>query len=206
MNSKADQYWQDFYRENNLIPTEPSPFAHYVLQDIRKRNIKIVGQSLLDVGCGNGRDSTFFAENGFSVTALDRNVKIEHSNIKFHQGSAENFNFEKFDVIYCRFVFHAMTESDFDKFLKRIKDTSHTAIVYGETRGTEGINDQDKAATNFRSSIGEEHFRMLYSRDYLEHKISKLFKIIDFQSGAGFARYKDDNPVCHRIVFTGQQK
>ncbi len=30
--------------------------------------------TLLDLGCGNGRNSLFFAENGFKVTAFDKNI------------------------------------------------------------------------------------------------------------------------------------
>ena len=47
------------------MPTTPSPFATWVADRLEPR------QHILDVGCGNGRDSVYFAEQGHRVTALD---------------------------------------------------------------------------------------------------------------------------------------
>ncbi|WP_340300714.1 class I SAM-dependent methyltransferase [Roseobacter sp. HKCCD5988] len=205
MINESDKYWQDFYKKNSYIPTGPSAFSQYVLRDIRERIPNWKGCSLLDVGCGNGRDSTYFAQNELNVTAIDRNIQVQNPIFQFYKASAEKFDFKGFDNIYCRFVFHAMTEQAFDEFLEQLYYSAPTAVIYGETRGTEGVTDQDKSATNFQSSIGEKHFRMLYSRDYLENKIKRMFNIIELKSGRNFAIHGDDNPVCHRIIFSRKQ-
>ncbi|HLF20704.1 MAG TPA: methyltransferase domain-containing protein, partial [Bacteroidota bacterium] len=48
-------------------PFKPDPFVKKALKYLPR-----VGQ-LLDVGCGEGADTVFFAKKGFAVTALDKN-------------------------------------------------------------------------------------------------------------------------------------
>ena len=66
-NRKHLRHWGDFYRSRrrDRVPTTPSPFATWVADQLEPR------QHVLDVGCGNGRDSVHFAEQGHRVTALD---------------------------------------------------------------------------------------------------------------------------------------
>lgn len=53
------------YYERDLIIKAPSPFAQAVLSDMLIR-----GGDILELGCGNGRDSIFFAKHGLRVTAI----------------------------------------------------------------------------------------------------------------------------------------
>ena len=43
------------------------------------------GKSILELGCGNGRDSFYFAKNGLNVTAIDASnaviEKLQNRNI-----------------------------------------------------------------------------------------------------------------------------
>ena len=48
-------YWDNFYIKKNKI--KESSFARFVLNKVRKGRMK---KSLIDIGCGNGRDSIFF--------------------------------------------------------------------------------------------------------------------------------------------------
>ncbi len=47
------KYWDNFYK--NFLIKKESPFARFVHKKIKKKINKI-----LDVGCGNGRDTFFF--------------------------------------------------------------------------------------------------------------------------------------------------
>ena len=47
------EYWEKYYQDNKL-PFEPSDFSKYVVSKINKNS------RLIDLGCGNGRDSLFF--------------------------------------------------------------------------------------------------------------------------------------------------
>ena len=63
-------YWDNFYIKKNKI--KESSFARFVLSKVKKGKIK---KSLIDIGCGNGRDSIFFSKNNFCVTGIDISKK-----------------------------------------------------------------------------------------------------------------------------------
>ena len=48
-------------------PFKPDPLVKKAIRFLPR------GRQLLDVGCGEGADSAFFARRGFTVTAIDRN-------------------------------------------------------------------------------------------------------------------------------------
>ena len=56
-------YWNNFYKKFNL--KKPSLFAKFVLKKLKKNSL------LLEVGCGNGRDTFFFLKNNIRCTAYD---------------------------------------------------------------------------------------------------------------------------------------
>ena len=63
-------YWDNFYIKKNKI--KESSFARFILGKVGKKGIK---KSLIDIGCGNGRDSIFFSKNNFRVTGIDISQK-----------------------------------------------------------------------------------------------------------------------------------
>ena len=61
-------YWDEYYKKD-AAPSFPSPFAEYVANKLSTK------QNILEIGCGNGRDSKFFSSKGHHVTGLDRSGK-----------------------------------------------------------------------------------------------------------------------------------
>ena len=57
-------YWNRYYQDG-LCPMDPSPFARYAATLVEP------GRTLVDLGCGNGRDALYFASLGLSVIAID---------------------------------------------------------------------------------------------------------------------------------------
>ena len=61
--------WSRFYRDHATeIPTDPTPYA-------RSLTGQVGGSTVVDIGCGNGRDVTFLARNGASVIGLDISLR-----------------------------------------------------------------------------------------------------------------------------------
>ena len=56
---KKNNYWNNFYLKFKL--SKPTKFAIFV----RKNFVKSGKKKLIDIGCGNGRDSFFFSKKGF---------------------------------------------------------------------------------------------------------------------------------------------
>lgn len=118
-------------------PFKPDPLAAKALRYLKN------GKKLLDVGCGEGADSVFFAKKGFQVTAIDNN-KIylsrlrafisanDLTNISTKYGDVINYHYRKnfYDVINCLLVGCCMKRSDFEKLLITLKRTvKKTGII-----------------------------------------------------------------------------
>lgn len=111
-------------------PFEADPLARKTLRYLKDRNY------LLDVGCGEGADSVFFAKKGFGVTAIDSNkiylsrlrafiADKECTNISVKCGDVIDFPYRQnfYDVINCLLVGCCMKRSDFDRLLITLKQT-----------------------------------------------------------------------------------
>lgn len=112
-------------RASNEVCTAPE--MHYITQ--RLGNIK--GKRLLDVGCGLGEASVYFAILGADVTSsdlsqgmLDATTRLAQANgvsVKQHVASAEDMQLSpdaKFDIIYAGNLLHHV---DIEETITRIK-------------------------------------------------------------------------------------
>lgn len=100
-------------------------------------------KSLLDIGCGEGADSVFFAMKGFQVSAIDNNkiylIRLrtfirdkELTNISIKHGDVIDYRYRQnfYDVINCILVGCCMKRSDFEKLLITLKQTvKKTGII-----------------------------------------------------------------------------
>jgi len=80
--------------------------------------------------------------------------------------------------------------------LKYMKENSY---IFIETRSSRGITKEEKKETNFKSSIGDAHFRMLYSLKYLVKKFD-AFNIIYSRESSGLAPFRGDDPYIIRMI------
>ena len=197
MSNINNKYWVDFYSETK-VPTKHSMFSEYLLKEISNLNV----DRIIDIGCGNGRDSSFFIKSGYKCEGVDL-----YTNQNKYLGNSLNkvdaIEIElKANIYYARFFFHTIKEDILDIFLKNINKTmDQNSTFYFETRSTRGITNDVKSETNFKSSIGEKHFRMLYSLEYLKSKLENTFNVIYIEESNDFAVYKTDKPYVIRAKF-----
>jgi len=75
--------WDKVYSDDTaFFGEEPSVFAQMCYIDFKKHGVN----KILELGCGQGRDTIFFASKGFEVLAIDASkVAIENLNQKIKQ-------------------------------------------------------------------------------------------------------------------------
>ena len=107
-------YYDDKYRADEYYwGKQPSSLARIFLQKFPPHE----GQTLIDIGCGEGRDSIFFARNGYQVTGFDFSMDgIKKSQtwaeklnlpIEFFQADINQYRFEKScDVVFASGALH----------------------------------------------------------------------------------------------------
>lgn len=207
MNDKV--YWSNYYLENNK-PTEPSTFAKFVIDKLDKN------KTLIELGCGNGRDSVFFSKQGLNVIAVDQvdneikflNEHYSDDNLNFvcddftnlKESKSDLINNSDFDYIYSRFTFHSIKESCEDRTLDWISKNLNNGIFLLEARS---INDPmfklGKALSDNENFTN--HYRRYMDLDIFCKKLeSRNFEILYKIEDKDLAPYKDDNPYVIRII------
>lgn len=198
-------YWDTFYEKNKLTNL-PSSFAIFCLENFE------IKQTLLDVGCGNGRDSFFFLENKINVIGVDNSEEIikdnllrSNDNINFIWQNIIDLNIKSFknnvSTIYSRFFVHSLSENDESVFFsKAYKILPKKGLFLFEART---VNDP---MYGIGESLGGDAFSNGHYRRFLRvkettDKIVKLgFKILFLEGNKTDAWYKDDHAVVLRIV------
>ena len=202
-------YWDNFYQKKIKI-SKPSSFAKFIVKRLKKN------KTLLDIGCGNGRDTFYFNRKGLSVVGIEKSkiavknnkkilVKKKIKNINFlniNIFSKKFENLEKFDYVYLRFVIHAISKKVENKLLKNLsKITKKNSIVFFEFRTTKDqLFKRGKILSKYERLTN--HYRRFIEFDDFIKTLNKLknFKILYKFEKKGLAKYKDDNPVLGRII------
>ncbi len=203
--NRDTEYWNTYYakKPDNLFP---SLFAKSIIEKLEKKG------TLLELGCGNGRDSIFFIENGLQVTAIDAS---EEAICKLNEMYSDRAEFvcgdfvclpqiftNKFCYCYSRFSIHAIDKKQEMEVVKNVyrvlKDEGLFLIevrsvndeIYG--KGVEVAKD---------SYVYEKHFRRFIRRNELEEELKKVgFEIAYSEEKRGFAPFKGEDPKVIRII------
>ncbi len=138
--SDAEAFWNRVYAGRTIAVTDDDrpviETAHATFGDLN-------GRRLLDVGCGNGSSSIFFAERGACVTALDtsqtgitalRRYCDEHGVTGVEPLCASAFDIADlgpFDFIYGAMILHHLEPfPDFVEVLRRALKPEGKAFFY----------------------------------------------------------------------------
>ena len=120
-------YWNQYYEAIVSQEKKPSNFASEVVSRLKPE------AHILELGCGDGRDSLYFLKNGFRVTAVDASdVAIDNLNRITANDKKAMFVCDDFvkcqalyqmryDCIYSRFTLHAITEEQENELLVNVR-------------------------------------------------------------------------------------
>lgn len=176
----ATEYWNEFYKSDQ-VTHDPSDFAKFV------NNYCEGPSTLMDIGCGNCRDSYFFSSVGHNVISVDKSFNENLFNSKngfFIKSGIEDLSDIKTKIIYSRFFIHAIPEEVEDAFLNYIKRNCELFFI---------------EARSDKSSFDGDHYRRFINKDRISDKLSNLgFKFIE--EDYGLAVFEDQDPCIIRIV------
>ncbi len=181
---------EKLFLKKDRYGTEPSDFAKNTFRFIKNINAK----NILDLGCGEGRDSIFFAREGLKITSVDfsekarlsfkERVKKEHLEEKIEILEKDileisDFKENSFDVVYAHLSLHYFIDKKTTKLFSEIyrilkkggllsfRVKSITDKLYGKGKMIE------KDMYEFNG-----HVRHFFSKEYLLSNIKK-FEIIN---------------------------
>lgn len=185
MNENEIKYWNKFY--SNFNATKCSDFCNFIINYFTDINIK----NVIDCGCGNGRDSYKLASK-YSVCGVDNSgfMPTNNGNCIFKNDDFTLIDKTNYDLVYSRFTFHSITNDQHLSFLKSINNNTFLAI---ETRSDKSENDH--------VYHGKNHYRNYTNIEYLKKILmDNNFQILHIEENNNLALYKDENPICIRVI------
>ena len=134
---------KDYYQENHLkyhdqtFSIDPSSFLSPLARCLRP------GSTILDVGCGSGRDMRWFGERGFQSTGLERSEGLcalarKHSGCPVTEGDFETHDFSGMQMDALLLVGalvhvpHDRFSKAFSNILRALKPGGHVLITIKE--------------------------------------------------------------------------
>ena len=203
-------YWADFYARHEY--TSASTFCDFLLDR------DDVPGTVIDLGCGDGRDSFGFGAAGRQVVGLDRSaVGIEHASARAASlGLAERVRFVCCDaadgpqlraavgdalaaadgaaLFYLRFFLHAITEDVQDVVLGTLADLARP----GDVLAAEFRTEADESTTKTHGG----HYRRYQDGWALTERLQAQhgFTVLHREEGTGLSPYGDEDPVLFRLV------
>ena len=121
---------------------------------------------ILDFGCGSGRDSKFFIENGYKVKAIDGSIEMCKLASKYINQDVECMKFEELDEenIYdgiwaCSSIVHVEKEKLPNILNKMIKALNQNGVIFVSFKKGTGYEIKEGKYYNFL--VKEEFERIL---------------------------------------------
>lgn len=214
-------FWCDFYGKtvaSGQLRHTPSPFAQWCLQNCFKSETRI-----LELGCGNGRDSFAFLHHGLPVVAVDGSEVAIADNRRHYQKHASehkaagefhalnfadldslaalaNGELEQVNTVYSRFVLHAIPESLEDMLLNyATRLLPKGAQMWHEFRTLRDpmMKEGEHLSVNERLT---DHYRRYLDPDSFRAKLKALgWQEVFFVESDGLAKFGEQDPVVARV-------
>jgi SAM-dependent methyltransferase len=204
-----DVYWADFYK--HVEPMGASSFFEHV--DAHEATPRAV----LDLGCGEGRDSFAFARSGRAVIGVDRStVAVDRAQARAAaEGAAAEFRVADIadaDAIgatidqlreagaggpvlyYLRFLLHAILPEEQAALLEILAAKAQP----GDVLAAEFRTDADKAA----KKVHGHHYRRFQNGPEFGATLAYRFgfEVLDQREATGLSRYQDEDPQLYWVI------
>ncbi len=206
---KKKDHWNNFYKKMQI--NSESSFSRFIIRWLKLKKLNIIGSNIVDIGCGNSRDSAYFKKIGINVTGIDQSLTAIKLNKKkfplieyfIKDICSKNFNLKskKFDYLYARFFIHAISDKQETEFLKNCKKIAKKKSIFlFEFRTT--LDPLIKKGIKMRDNerfFG--HYRRFIDVKQFSKKIEFYgFKILYISQGKNYANFKKEQPHICRII------
>ena len=201
LEKRDHEWWDKFY----LNRDKPIPFFVNVPDENLVSLVesgKLKTGRVLDIGCGNGRNSVYLAKKGFCIDGIDFSTSSiewarelaskENVEVNFINGSFFDSNFEQntYDFIYDGGCLHHIKPHRRDQYLRKISEILKKDGYFGLTcfnlKGGANISDYDvyrdfsmKGGLGFSEdklkAVLEQHFTICEIREMKEITDGSLF-------------------------------
>ena len=209
------QHWERFYQGAYGVtaPREPSLFARWVAERCEADEPRPL---VVDVGCGNGRDTRHFAELGYDVLGLDyahaglaaarellgdegegatlRALDLNDLRAALVQGAELDQTGGPL-VLYARFVVHAVDDDARDNVWR----LAATALRRGGRAYLEFRTHRDALTEHV---FEEQHYRRFLEPDEIEAELKRHGgAVVHREEGRGLAPFRSEDPdICRMVV------
>jgi len=198
------EYWNKFY--SSKVSSEdlmyPSQFAAFVLGESSGIN------TVVEIGCGNGRDAAFFNRHGKAVFAFDNSESAILSNRR-NYGNVTDLKFKVVDftkeisdfgfdlnthkIIYARFFIHALKDVDINSFFSNCKKM----MTANDQLFLEYRTEHD---AKLEKVTGEHYRNFLKVGEVEEMLFAHGLKTSYSAQGLGFSKWKTDDAFVARHI------
>jgi len=201
------EYWEHYYSVQS--PSEqPSDFARFCAGKYEKE----FGQ-IFDIGCGNGRDTLFFASQAIQTTGVDQcEIAIAKNeakkaqlglNTSFHQADFSTCDYSSIAdgaySIYSRFTLHAISYEEEERLFLYLNNGPDLKYLFIEARSIrDGLYGQGKEVG--LHEFVTSHYRRFIDPVALKSKLENGFDIQYFDEAQGFAVTETEDPCLIRVV------
>lgn len=212
----VEKHWNHYYSDANLPSQIPSSFAKFCRDHFIKDS-----DVVFDFGCGDGRDTQYFSQQGLKVYACDISEEAialtkkrvgNNTNTIFRSDvtrlSDTKINLD-FNVAYCRFFLHSLTHEQEAVFLNWLSEKlSSDGKLLIEARTTNDLlcNDNYRKIDTNTYLYEDNHFRRFIVPEQLiktitAHGFELIYQKTSNQFSSVNKNGKLDNPELLRAAF-----
>jgi tellurite methyltransferase len=208
ISSRKNSYWNGYYNKTSAV-SQPSDFAKFVLKKIKKTK-----GFLIDVGCGNGRDTIFFIKKKIdafgcdhSLTIIKKNNKIKKVFNKINFCKKEVKLKKNFNFFYARFFIHAITLKEENFFFNNIKkNTDSSCQIYLEFRtDKDPLMLKGKYLSKYER-VTDHYRRFINVESFVQRMKKKKINILFLKTSNKFAIFKKHKPHICRVILNYKKK
>ncbi len=164
---------------------KPSVFAREFSKLMKEYEV----DSVLEIGCGNGRDSIHFAKSGFRVASIDivpkavelakGNAEKEKTTVTFKVANAEKLPFDdsSFGAVFSLSVLHSTNLKNSLPEVIRVLEADGLAFIYiyGDTQYQDDRATEDKIKwSDYLETLKNLGFRIVKSYTEQEEKFDEF--------------------------------